>query len=57
MTREDKRLFISKINEVKDIYGDVLESHIQEMNLWSKEKTWHLYNKWRNSNEYTEITK
>lgn len=57
VTIEDKRLFISKINEVKDIYGDVLESHIQEMNLWSKEKTWYLYNKWRNKNEYTEITK
>lgn len=57
VTTEDKRLFISKINEVKDIYGDVLESHIQEMNLWSKEKTWYLYDKWRNKNEYSQINR
>lgn len=50
----DKKLFISKINELNDMNIEPSENILYDMNLWSKEKTWYLYTKWRNNNPYKE---
>ena len=55
VSREDKKLFINKINEVKEIYGEVSEGHMLDMNLWNKEKTWYLYDKWRSKNHCVNV--
>jgi hypothetical protein len=46
ITNEDKKLFISKINELKELYGTPSEQLILDMNIFSKEKTWYLYDRW-----------
>lgn len=54
VSQEDKKLFISKINEFKEKDIEPLEDIFIMMNLWSKEKTWYIYNKWRDKNPYKE---
>jgi hypothetical protein len=49
---EDKKLFISKINELKQMNLEPSEELIYDLNIFSKEKSWYLYNKWRQSNPY-----
>jgi hypothetical protein len=44
---EDKKSFLVEINRLKDIFGDVSEDMVYELKLFSKEKTWYLYDKWR----------
>ena len=46
ITPEDKKLFISKIIELKDIGLLPSETLLVEMNIFTKEKTWYLYKKW-----------
>lgn len=55
VSTEDKKLFISKINEYLDNNLEPNEEEIIRLSLWSKEKTWYLYNKWRNKNKYKEV--
>ncbi len=54
VTQEDKKLFISKINALKDINLEPSESLLLDMNIFSYEKTCYLYDKWRKSNPYKE---
>ena len=53
ITPEDKKLFISKINELKENGLNPSESILLDMNIFSKEKTWFLYNKWQQKYGYT----
>lgn len=50
ITKEDKKLFLSKINELKKIGREPLESIMIDINIFGKEKTWYMYNKWRKNN-------
>jgi len=52
VSTEDKKLFISKINELKENDIEPSENIFLDMKLWSKEKTWYLYTKWRSKNPY-----
>lgn len=54
VSKEDKKLFISKINELKENDIEPSENIFLDMKLWSKEKTWYLYTKWRNKNPYND---
>lgn len=54
ITTDDKKLFISKINELLDNNLEPSEDIFLDMRLWSKEKTWYLYKKWRSKNPYKE---
>ena len=54
VSQEDKKLFISKINELKENDIEPSENIFLDMKLWSKEKTWYLYTKWRNKNPYND---
>ena len=54
VSKEDKKLFISKINQLKQMNLEPSEGLFYDINLWSKEKTWYLYNKWRKNNPYPE---
>lgn len=49
---EDIKLFKEKISALKDMNMEPSESLLQELNLWSKEKTWYIYTKWRNKYGY-----
>ena len=55
VSEEDKKLFISKVKALKEISLEPSEDLFYDLNLWSKEKTWYLYNKWRKFNNYTDI--
>lgn len=46
ITPEDKKLFISKINELKEHNITPSETIIIELNLFNKEKSWYIYDKW-----------
>lgn len=52
---DDKKLFISKINELKQIGLEPSESLLIDMNIFDRYKTWYLYDKWRKNNEYKEV--
>lgn len=54
VSQEDKKLFISKINELKSLGLEPSESLMYDMNIFSKEKTWYMYSKWRISNPFKE---
>jgi transcriptional regulator with XRE-family HTH domain len=45
-TPEDKKLFISKINELKEVGLEPSEDILIRLELFSKEKTWYIYDKW-----------
>jgi len=47
-------LFISKINGLLEQGIEPSEDLFLDMRLWSKEKTWYLYTKWRKNNPYKE---
>jgi len=51
---EDKKMFISKINEFLEQDIEPSEDLLLDMNIFSKEKTWFLYSKWRKNNPYKE---
>jgi hypothetical protein len=57
VTREDKKLFISKINALKDIGIEPSEAIMISLNLFSEEKSSYMYHKWRKVNKYPEIEK
>jgi len=52
---EDKKSFLVEINRLKDIFGDVSEDMVYELKLFSKEKTWYLYDKWRKKWGYLNV--
>lgn len=54
VSQEDKKLFISKINELISKNIEPSEGLFLDMRLWSEEKTWYLYNKWRKKSPYKE---
>lgn len=54
ISKEDRKLFISKINELKEIGIEPSESIMIELNIFQKEKTWYIYNKWRRLNPIIE---
>jgi hypothetical protein len=54
VSTEDKKLFLSKINGLYDIGLEPSESLMYDMNIFSVEKTWYLYTKWRKRNPYKE---
>ena len=55
VTTEDKKLFIEKANEIKKMYGEVLENHIIELNLFNdNHKSWYIYDKWRKKYGYKD---
>lgn len=55
VTKEDEKLFIEKVNEIKKIYGEVLENHIIELNLFNdNHKSWYIYDKWRKKYGYKD---
>lgn len=49
---EDISLFKTKINQLKEQGIEPSESILYELNLWSVEKTWYIYHKWRNKVGY-----
>ena len=55
VSSDDKKLFISKINALKESNIEPSEDILYDLNLWSREKTWYLYSKWRNINPYKEL--
>ena len=55
VSTDDKKLFISKINELKSIGLEPSESLLIDMNIFDRYKTWYLYDKWRKNNEYKEV--
>jgi hypothetical protein len=55
VTIEDKRLFISKVNELRDLNLEPSEDILYDLNIWTKEKTWYIYSKWIKNNSYKEI--
>jgi len=52
VSTDDKKLFISKINALKESNIEPSEDILYDLNLWNREKTWYLYTKWRKSNPY-----
>jgi hypothetical protein len=46
ISQEDKKLFISKINGLKEIGIEPSESIMIELNIFQQEKTWYMYDKW-----------
>jgi hypothetical protein len=50
VSRDDKKLFISKINELKEIGIEPSEDILYELNIFTKEKTWYMYSKWLKNN-------
>lgn len=55
VTIEDKKLFISKINALRESDIEPSEDILYDLNIWAREKTWYLYTKWRNTNPYKEL--
>lgn len=53
VSTDDKKLFISKINALKENNIEPSEEILYDLNLWNKEKTWYLYTKWRKNNPYS----
>jgi hypothetical protein len=52
ISQEDKKLFISKINDLKEIGIEPSESIMIELNIFQQEKTWYMYDKWtKNKNK------
>lgn len=49
VSTEDKKLFISKINELKELGFEPSEPILKDMNLFDEYKTWYLYDKWLKS--------
>jgi hypothetical protein len=56
VTKEDKKLFIEKINALYNIGLEPSEKLICDFNIWNNEKSWYLYYKWRKSNPYKNIS-
>lgn len=48
---EDKRLFIRKVNELRENNLEPSEDIFYSLNLWSREKTWFIYHKWLIANK------
>lgn len=55
VSTDDKKLFISKINDLKESDIEPSEDILYDLNIWSREKTWYLYTKWRKSNPYQTL--
>lgn len=54
ITNDDKKLFISKINQLKDNGIEPSESIMIDLNIFQLEKTWYMYSRWRKSNPIIE---
>ena len=47
VSQEDKKLFLSKIKQLKDIGIEPSETIMEELHIFDKWKTWYLYSKWK----------
>lgn len=46
VSSDDKKLFVSKINQLKEIGIEPSEDILYELNIFQMEKSWYMYNKW-----------
>lgn len=53
VSTDDKKLFISKINELREVGLEPSEDILYSLNIFTKEKTWYIYDKWIKNNTNT----